>query len=64
MVITYRSEPPGELETRRHTLIAKRCDVTLADEVEQLFSEVEAELGTVEVLVFSAGMTMTPCSCE
>ena len=58
VVITYRGEPPGDLEAPGATpLIAKRCDVTIPDEVEQLFSEIETELGTVEVLVFSAGIT-------
>ena len=58
VVVTYRADPPplagepGSLD-----LVAKRCDVTVAAEVEQLFSEIEAELGTVEVLVYSAGIT-------
>jgi 3-oxoacyl-[acyl-carrier protein] reductase len=58
VVITYRREPPGELEAPGVSpLIAKRCDVTIADDVERLFSEIEAELGTVEVLVYCAGIT-------
>jgi 3-oxoacyl-[acyl-carrier protein] reductase len=56
--VTYRSDPPplaGEPGCK--DLIAKRCDVTVATDVEQLFSEIEAELGAVEVLVYSAGIT-------
>lgn len=58
VVVTYRADPPplagepGSLD-----LVAKRCDVTVAAEVEQLFSEIEAELGTVEVLIYAAGIT-------
>lgn len=58
VVITYRSEPPVELASPGcKDLVAKRCDVTSAVDVEQLFSEIEAELGAVEVLVCSAGIT-------
>jgi 3-oxoacyl-[acyl-carrier protein] reductase len=58
VVVTYRGEPPGDLEAPgSSTIIAKRCDVTVVDDVEQLFSEIEAELGTVEVLVYAAGIT-------
>jgi 3-oxoacyl-[acyl-carrier protein] reductase len=37
--------------------VAKRCDVTVQDDVDRVFSEIEAELGTVEVLICSAGIT-------
>jgi 3-oxoacyl-[acyl-carrier protein] reductase len=58
VVVTYRSEPPLVLsEPGCKDLVAKRCDVTVATDVEQLFSEIEAELGPVEVLVYSAGIT-------
>jgi 3-oxoacyl-[acyl-carrier protein] reductase len=58
VVVTYRSEPPATLaEPGCLDLVAKRCDVTSPADVEQLFSEIEAELGAVEVLVYSAGIT-------
>lgn len=34
-----------------------RCDVTIAEDVENAFSAVEAELGPVEILVANAGIT-------
>jgi 3-oxoacyl-[acyl-carrier protein] reductase len=58
VVVTYRSDPPPlSGDPGCNDLIAKRCDVTVAADVEQLFSEIEAELGAVEVLVYSAGIT-------
>jgi 3-oxoacyl-[acyl-carrier protein] reductase len=58
VVITYRSDPPPLAgEPGSTDLVAKRCDVTVAADVERLFSEIEAELGAVEVLVYSAGIT-------
>jgi 3-oxoacyl-[acyl-carrier protein] reductase len=58
VVVTYRVDPPAVLsEEGCADLVAKRCDVTSHDDVEQLFSEIEAELGPVEVLVYSAGIT-------
>jgi 3-oxoacyl-[acyl-carrier protein] reductase len=58
VVVTYRSEAPSPLaEAGCADLVAKHCDVTSSEDVEQLFSEVEAELGAVEVLVYSAGIT-------
>ena len=38
-------------------LFGVRCDVTDSESVEQAFTEVEAELGKVEVLVSNAGIT-------
>lgn len=58
VVITYRGEAPSDLPHEgAPDLVAKRCDVTSADDVERLFSEIEAELGGVEVLVCAAGIT-------
>lgn len=58
VVITYRESPPDELSAKDSVdILAKRCDVTSKDEVDRLFAEIEAELGTVEVLVCSAGIT-------
>jgi len=51
VAVTYLSSAPPE------GLLAVRCDVTNADEVEAAFKRVEAEQGTVEVLVANAGIT-------
>jgi 3-oxoacyl-[acyl-carrier protein] reductase len=51
VAVTYLSSAPPE------GLLAVRCDVTNADEVEAAFERVEAEQGTVEVLVANAGIT-------
>lgn len=56
VVVTYRSEPPA-LAGDGPDLLALQCDVTDPESVEALFSRVEAELGAVEVLVCSAGIT-------
>jgi 3-oxoacyl-[acyl-carrier protein] reductase len=51
VAITYRSgEPPDGF-------LGVRCDVTDPDAVERAFTDVEAELGPVEVLVANAGIT-------
>ncbi len=51
VAVTYLSSepPPG--------LFGVRCDVTNSDDVEAAFERVEAEQGTVEVLVANAGIT-------
>jgi 3-oxoacyl-[acyl-carrier protein] reductase len=50
VAVTYRKEPaPGFLSVR--------CDVTSAEDVEAAFAEVEAALGSVEILVANAGVT-------
>ena len=51
VAVTYLSSAPPE------GLFAVRCDVTNPDEVEAAFERVEAEQGTVEVLVANAGIT-------
>ena len=58
VAVTYRSAPP-ELDGGPSTspLLPIELDVTAAEEVERGFSLVEAELGPVEVLVCSAGIT-------
>lgn len=50
VAVTYRSSPP-------EGLLAVRCDVTSAEQVEQAFMEVEAAQGPVEALVSNAGIT-------
>jgi 3-oxoacyl-[acyl-carrier protein] reductase len=51
VAVTYRSgEPPSGV-------LACRCDVTVADQVEAAFATIEAEHGPVEVLVANAGIT-------
>jgi 3-oxoacyl-[acyl-carrier protein] reductase len=51
VAVTYLSSAPPD------GLFAVRCDVTNPDEVEAAFEKVEAEQGTVEVLVANAGIT-------
>jgi 3-oxoacyl-[acyl-carrier protein] reductase len=51
VAVTYLSSEPPQ------GLFAVRCDVTNPDEVEAAFQRVEAEQGTVEVLVANAGIT-------
>ena len=51
VAVTYRSDKP------EGPFLAVRCDVTAADDVEAAFTEVEAALGPVEVLVANAGIT-------
>ncbi len=51
VAVTYHSSPPPE------GFLAIKCNVTSAAEVDAAFSEVEATLGPVEVLVSNAGIT-------
>lgn len=51
VAVTYNSTPPPE------GLFGVKCDVTDASQVEQAFATIEAELGTVDVLVSNAGIT-------
>lgn len=51
VAVTYNSTPPPE------GLFGVKCDVTDATQVEQAFATIEAELGTVDVLVSNAGIT-------
>ena len=59
VAITYRSTPPDILTGPPGTepILAVRCDVTVTEDVEELFRAVEERLGTVEILVCSAGIT-------
>ena len=50
VAVTYRTEPVDGL-------MSVRCDVTSADEVDVAFKEIEDDLGKVEVLVATAGIT-------
>jgi len=50
IAVTYRDEAP-------EGLLGVRCDVTSSASVDEAFSEVEAALGPVEVLVSNAGAT-------
>ncbi|MCL3999057.1 beta-ketoacyl-ACP reductase [Streptomyces lavenduligriseus] len=51
VAVTYRSGEPPE------GLLAVRCDITDADQVDAAFKEVEAQHGPVEVLIANAGIT-------
>ena len=53
VAITYRSEPPADCGD----LLAVRCDVTDAQQVDDAFAAVDAELGPVEIVVSNAGIT-------
>ena len=49
---SYRSTPPDD-----PNLFPVKCDVTSQTEVDEAFNEIEANLGTVEILVANAGIT-------
>ena len=51
VAVTYHSSPPPD------GVLAVKCDVTSAAEVDAAFAEVEQQLGPVEVLVSNAGIT-------
>lgn len=56
VAITYRTgEPPAELAEAG--VLAVKCDITDAEQVEQAYKEVEQAHGPVEVLVANAGVT-------
>lgn len=59
VVITFKNAPPDRLEGGPGTvaLVPIRCDVTVPDDVESCFRDVEERFGAVEVLVCSAGIT-------
>jgi 3-oxoacyl-[acyl-carrier protein] reductase len=59
VAITYKNAPPAQLDgpPGSEPLLAVRCDVTLPEEVEAAFTEVEERLGPVELLICSAGIT-------
>jgi beta-ketoacyl ACP reductase len=51
VAVTYRDTQPPD------GTYGVRCDVTVPDDVEKAFAEVERELGQVEILVSNAGIT-------
>jgi 3-oxoacyl-[acyl-carrier protein] reductase len=53
VAITFRNEPPTDADG----LLAVRCDVTDAQQVDDAFAKIDAELGAVEVVVSNAGIT-------
>lgn len=55
VAITYRSSAPTNPDS--DGLLALPCDVTLPEQVDEAFTQVEAQLGPVEVLVANAGIT-------
>jgi 3-oxoacyl-[acyl-carrier protein] reductase len=59
VVITYRNSAPSNLEgpDGTHSLLAIHCDVTVPSDVEAMFHEIETTLGSVELLICSAGIT-------
>jgi 3-oxoacyl-[acyl-carrier protein] reductase len=58
VALTYRSgEPPEVKAVGEGSVLAVKCDITSAEDVERAFTEVEAAHGPVEVLVANAGIT-------
>lgn len=59
VAVTFRQAPPAPLEGAVGTwpLLPVACDVTVPEDVERAFKEIEETLGPVEVLVCSAGIT-------
>ena len=55
VAITYRETPPDGHKDLG--IEAFPCDVTIQDQVEQTFKNIEETLGSVEVLVANAGIT-------
>ena len=55
VAVTYRSSAPDDIVAAGITAV--KCDVTDPAAVDRAFSEIEAELGPVEVLVSNAGIT-------
>lgn len=56
VAVTFRNEPPSR-DGAGPDLMAVRCDVTDAEQVDAAFSSVEERLGPVEVAVANAGIT-------
>ncbi len=52
VAVTWRTSPPPSAD-----LLALRCDVTSAGDVEALFDQIEQRWGSVEILVANAGVT-------
>lgn len=50
VAVTYNSSPPPE------GFLGVKCDVTSSDQVDSAFEQIEAELGSVEVLVGNAAI--------
>jgi 3-oxoacyl-[acyl-carrier protein] reductase len=59
VAVTWRTEQPSQLtgSSGTHPLTAVSCDVTDPGDLDRAFDEIEAQLGPVEVLVCSAGIT-------
>jgi 3-oxoacyl-[acyl-carrier protein] reductase len=53
VAVTYRTAPPEDPAG----LTCVECDVTDGDQVDRAFTEIEEQLGPVEVLVSNAGVT-------
>jgi 3-oxoacyl-[acyl-carrier protein] reductase len=59
VAVTWRTERPTPLAgpAGTHPLTAVACDVTDPGDLERAFDTIEAELGPVEILICSAGIT-------
>ncbi len=56
VAVTFNSSPPP-IELTSAGVLAAKCDVTSVDQVDAAFSQIEAEMGPVQVLVSNAGVT-------
>lgn len=58
VAVTWKNSPPPPCDVEAHRdLLALRCDVTSASDVETVFDEIEQQWGPVEILVANAGVT-------
>jgi 3-oxoacyl-[acyl-carrier protein] reductase len=59
VAVTFRTDPPSLAAPGEGARAIRpvRCDVTVPDQVEAAFAEIERTAGSVEVLVCSAGIT-------
>jgi 3-oxoacyl-[acyl-carrier protein] reductase len=58
VAVTYRTgEPPALKAAGDGSFLAVKCDITVAEDVDRAFGEIEAAHGPVEVLVANAGVT-------
>jgi 3-oxoacyl-[acyl-carrier protein] reductase len=52
--LTYNSSAPAELKNAKYKFY--KCDVTLQNEIEEAFSDLEANFGTCDTLICAAGI--------
>lgn len=58
VAVTYRTgEPPALEASGEGSFLAVKCDITVPEDVDRAFGEIEAAHGPVEILVANAGVT-------